>query len=38
MHNKVIGPFFFNEPTISANVFLVMLELYVALQKSFSRG
>ena len=32
MHNKVTGPFVFNEPTISANVYLDMLELYVALQ------
>ena len=32
MHNKVIGSFFFNEPTISANVYLDMLELYVAPQ------
>jgi len=24
MHNKVTGPFFFNEPTISANVYLDM--------------
>ena len=38
MHKKVIGPFFFNEPTISANVYLDMLELYVAPQKSFSCG
>ena len=38
MHNKVVGPFFFNEPTISANVYLDMLELYVETQKSFSRG
>ena len=32
MHNKVTGPFFFNEPTISANVYLDTLELYVAPQ------
>jgi len=32
MLNKVIGSFFFNEPTISANVNLDMLELYVAPQ------
>ena len=32
MHNKVTGPFFFNEPTISAYVYLDMLELYVAPQ------
>ena len=38
MHNKVIGTFFFNEPTISANVYLDMLEVYVAPQKSSSRG
>jgi hypothetical protein len=38
MHNKVIGPFFFNETTISVNVYLDMLEIYVAPQKSLSRG
>jgi len=38
MHNKVIGPFFFNEPTISANVYLDILKLYVAPQKSYSHG
>jgi len=32
MHNKVIGTFFFNKPTISANVYLDMLELYVSPQ------
>jgi len=30
--NKVIGPFFFNKPTISANVYLDMWEPYDALQ------
>jgi hypothetical protein len=30
MHNNVIGTFFFNEPTISANVYLDMFELYDA--------
>jgi len=32
MHNKVIGPSLSNELTISANVYLDMLELYVAPQ------
>jgi hypothetical protein len=29
---------FFNEPTIAANVYMDILEVYVAPQKSFSRG
>lgn len=29
MHNRIVGPFFFAEPTITANVYLDMLELYV---------
>ena len=37
MHNKVIGPFFFNEPAISANVYLDMLKLHVHF-RSFSCG
>jgi len=32
MHNKFIGPFFFNEPIISANVYLDILQLHVAPQ------
>jgi hypothetical protein len=32
MHIKVIGRFYFNQPTISANLYLDMLELYVSPQ------
>jgi hypothetical protein len=38
MHNNVIGPFFFSECTISAVVYLDMMELYAAPQKSFCHG
>jgi hypothetical protein len=38
MHNKVIGPLFFSESTISAIIYLDMMELYAAPQKSFSHG
>lgn len=38
MHNKVIGPFFFSKRTMSAIVYLDMMELYAAPQKSFSHG
>jgi hypothetical protein len=36
MHNKVTGPFFFSESTNSAIVYLDMMELYAAPEKSFS--
>ena len=32
MHNQVIGPFFFCEQMITANIYLDMLEQYVAPQ------
>ena len=32
MHNKIIGPFFFNEPPTTATVYLDMLEGYVTPQ------
>ena len=32
MYNKIIGPFFFNEPTTTATVYLDMLEGYVTPQ------
>ena len=32
MHNQIIGPFFFNEETITANVYLDLLTEYVVPQ------
>ncbi|GBL60083.1 hypothetical protein AVEN_179684-1 [Araneus ventricosus] len=32
MHDKVIGPFFFAEPTVTSNIYLGMLQLYAVPQ------
>lgn len=32
MHDKIIGPFFFAEPTVTLNNYLYMLELYAVPQ------
>jgi hypothetical protein len=38
MHNKVTGPFFFSECTISAVVYLGMMELLLHLRKVSAKG
>ena len=39
MHNKITGPFFFNEPPTTATLYLDMLEVYVTPQlQNFNRG